>query len=97
MSSRYVPHAIEPNIPPNPGGPQHYLATANADPVGATFDGLPLRPMRYSVEVSLWDASGLVVLDQASAGGIEVRLEGRAPINRPGVFEPAGGFRADGA
>jgi hypothetical protein len=63
----------------------------------ARFDGLPIRPMRYSVEVTLWDASGLVVLDQASAGGIEVRLEGRAPINRPGVFEPSGGFSADGA
>ncbi|HEY4244994.1 MAG TPA: penicillin acylase family protein [Kofleriaceae bacterium] len=30
MSSRYVPHAINPA--------QGYLATANADPVGATFD-----------------------------------------------------------
>jgi hypothetical protein len=63
--------------------------------VVARFDGLPLHPARYGVEVLLWDASGLVVLDQASAGGIEVRLEGRSPINRPGVFEPDGGFRAD--
>ncbi len=35
MSSRYVPHAINPA--------QHYLATANADPVGATFDNNPLN------------------------------------------------------
>ncbi|MEJ7598008.1 MAG: penicillin acylase family protein [Kofleriaceae bacterium] len=34
MSSRYVPHAVNP--------PQGYLATANADPVGATFDNDPL-------------------------------------------------------
>ncbi|MCX5745455.1 MAG: penicillin acylase family protein [Proteobacteria bacterium] len=38
MDSRYVPHAINPA--------QGYLATANADPVGATFDGDPLnQPM----------------------------------------------------
>ncbi len=35
MSSRYVPHAIDPA--------QGYLATANADPVGATFDNDPLN------------------------------------------------------
>ncbi|MBA3539743.1 MAG: penicillin acylase family protein, partial [Deltaproteobacteria bacterium] len=34
MDSRYVPHAINPA--------SGYLATANADPVGATFDGNPL-------------------------------------------------------
>jgi penicillin amidase len=34
MSSRYVPHAIDP--------PKGYLATANADPVGQTFDDAPL-------------------------------------------------------
>lgn len=36
LSSRYIPHAI------NPPPPHDYLATANADPVGATFDGDPL-------------------------------------------------------
>jgi penicillin G amidase len=35
MSARYVPHAIDPV--------QGYLATANADPVGATFDNDPLN------------------------------------------------------
>lgn len=35
MDSRYVPHAIDPA--------QGYLATANADPVGATFDNDPLN------------------------------------------------------
>ena len=34
LSSRYVPHALNPA--------QGYLATANADPVGATFDNDPL-------------------------------------------------------
>ena len=37
MSARYVPHAI------NPPGPRDYLVSANADPVGATFDGDPLN------------------------------------------------------
>ena len=38
MDSRYVPHSINPA--------QGYLATANADPVGATFDNDPLnQPM----------------------------------------------------
>jgi len=38
MDSRYVPHAVNPA--------QGYLATANADPVGATFDNDPLnQPM----------------------------------------------------
>jgi penicillin amidase len=37
MSSRYVPHAI------NPAMPRDYLVSANADPVGATFDGDPLN------------------------------------------------------
>jgi penicillin G amidase len=37
MPARYVPHAIAPHLP------QPYLATANADPVGATFDGDPLN------------------------------------------------------
>jgi len=35
LSPRFVPHAIDPL--------QGYLVTANADPVGATFDGLPLN------------------------------------------------------
>jgi penicillin amidase len=34
LSPRVVPHAIDP--------PQGYLVSANADPVGATFDDLPL-------------------------------------------------------
>ena len=37
MSSRYVPHAL------NPTEPRDYLVSANADPVGATFDGDPLN------------------------------------------------------
>ncbi len=37
MSARYVPHSI------NPTGTRDYLVSANADPVGATFDGDPLN------------------------------------------------------
>ena len=33
LSPRYIPHAV------NPPPPHDYIATANADPVGATFDG----------------------------------------------------------
>ena len=42
MSTRYVPHAMSP-IPSSPAKPQLHLATANADPVGATFDNDPLN------------------------------------------------------
>ena len=35
LDTRYVPHAYNP--------PSGYLVTANSDPVGATFDGLPLN------------------------------------------------------
>jgi penicillin G amidase len=35
MSSRYIPHAVNP--------PEHYLATANSDPVGASFDNAPFN------------------------------------------------------
>lgn len=65
--------------------------------VVARFDRLPLYPVKYSVEAVLWDATCVVALDQTSAGGVEVRLEGRQPLNRGGVFEPEGGFRTDGA
>jgi penicillin G amidase len=34
IDARYIPHAIDP--------PRGYLATANSDPVGVTFDGDPL-------------------------------------------------------
>ncbi|MEO7093512.1 MAG: penicillin acylase family protein [Polyangiales bacterium] len=37
LSTRYIPHVI------NPQPPRDYIATANADPVGATFDGHPLN------------------------------------------------------
>lgn len=65
--------------------------------VVARFDTLPLYPTKYSAEVVLWDPANVVALDQASAGAVEVRLEGRDPIPRPGVFEPAGRFRTGGA
>lgn len=37
LSARYIPHVM------NPQPPRDYIATANADPVGATFDGRPLN------------------------------------------------------
>jgi penicillin amidase len=42
MSTRSVPHARSPALMEGPA-PQHHLATANADPVGATFDNDPLN------------------------------------------------------
>jgi ABC-type polysaccharide/polyol phosphate transport system ATPase subunit len=63
--------------------------------VRARFDALPVHPAAFSVEVLLWDAEMVVVLDQVTAGGVEVRREDRTPINRPGVFTPQGSFRRD--
>ena len=54
MDSRYVPHAINP--------PQGYLATANADPVGATFDNDPLNQPEvngHSLYVGVTYAAGV--------------------------------------
>lgn len=42
LSPRYIPHAMDPA--------QGYLIAANADPVGATFDGLPLDQRTASGE-----------------------------------------------
>lgn len=64
--------------------------------VKARFASLPLYPARFSVEVLLWDAEMVVVLDQLSAAGVEFRVEGRGNVNRPGVFAPDGGFEAAG-
>jgi ABC-type polysaccharide/polyol phosphate transport system ATPase subunit len=69
--------------------------SAGAHAVRARFDALPLHPGAFSVEVLLWDAEMVVVLDQITAGGIEVRREDRKPINRPGVFTPQGSFRRE--
>jgi lipopolysaccharide transport system ATP-binding protein len=70
---------------------------AGTHSVVARFERLPLYPAKYGVEVVLWDAANVVALDQASAGSIDLRREGREPIPRPGVFEPPGGFRVDAA
>ncbi len=61
--------------------------------VTARFDELPLAPGRYSVEILLWNGPMVVVLDQISAGAVEIRDESRPKINRGGVFEPRGSFR----
>lgn len=67
--------------------------TPGVHTVRARFETLPLHPSRFSAEVLLWDAEMVVALDQATAGGFEVRAEERRAINRPGVFRPAGSFR----
>lgn len=64
--------------------------------VRATLHDLPLYPWDFSVEVLLWDAEMVVVLDQRSAGGLSVDVEAHRRINRPGVFSPEGGFEAVG-
>ena len=71
--------------------------TEGTHSVVARFERLPLYPAKYSVEVVLWDAANVVALDQASAGAVDLRREGKEPIPRPGVFEPPGGFRTDAA
>jgi ABC-type polysaccharide/polyol phosphate transport system ATPase subunit len=72
-------------------------ATPGTHALRARFDRLPLHPSKYSVEVLLWDAEMVVVLDQITAGGFEVRREDRRPVNRPGVFTPEGSFRREGS
>ena len=72
-------------------------ATPGVHTVVARFDSLPLHPAKCSVEVLLWDADMVVVLDQATAGGVEFRREGGAHVNRPGVFLPRGAFRSEPA
>ena len=67
-------------------------ATPGVHTVRARFDGLPLHPGKFSLETLLWDNEMVVVLDQITAGGFEVRREDRKPINRPGVFTPQGSF-----
>ena len=75
MSSRYIPHAINPAT--------GYLATANADPVGATFDGDPLnqdivdgRPLyagvTYAAGVREERISTLVEAAAASGGSADL-------------------------
>ena len=70
---------------------------AGTHSVVARFERLPLHPAKYGVEVVLWDAANVVALDQASAGTVDLRRDGREPIPRPVVFEPPGGFRTDAA
>jgi hypothetical protein len=69
--------------------------TEGAHAVVARFESVPLYPSKFSVEVLIWDAEMLVVLDERSVGGVEVRFEERTKINRFGVFIPEGSFRAE--
>jgi len=60
----------------------------------ARFDRVAVYPDKFSVEILLWDAEMVVVLDQLSAAGMRVVFEeGRQKVNRHGTFVPAGGFR----
>jgi penicillin amidase len=82
LSPRFIPHAIDPA--------KGYLVTANADPVGATFDGNPLDQGVVSGEplyVGVGYAAGLredritALIQQASAAG-QVTLDDMAAIQR---------------
>lgn len=64
--------------------------------VRARFDALPLYPAKFSVEVLVWDHDMVVVLDELSAGGVEVRFPDQGKINRFGAFIPEGSFRREG-
>lgn len=81
MPSRYIPHAINP--------PSNYLVTANSDPVGMNFDGVPFdgpvvdgRPLWVGTNY----ASGLrteriaTMLEAQIAGGEPLTLDGLATI-----------------
>jgi len=63
--------------------------------VRVRFDDLPLYPAKFSVEVLIWDHDMVVVLDELSAGGVEVRFEDQGKINRFGAFIPKGSFRQE--
>lgn len=79
---RYIPHAVDP--------PQGYLVTANADPVGATFDGLPLnqRAADGDLYAGVAYAAGLredritALVQQAAAAPRGVSLDDMARIQR---------------
>lgn len=70
-------------------------AAQGAHTVVARFESLPLYPAKFSVEVLVWEAEMVVVLDELSAGGVEVRFEERPKINRFGAFIPEGTFRTE--
>jgi len=80
MSSRYIPHAINPA--------QNYLATANSDPVGQSFDGRPFngpvvdgRPLWVGATYAAGVRSERIMnlLDQTIAAG-PMTLDGMAAI-----------------
>jgi len=83
LAPRLVPHAIDPA--------QGYLVTANADPVGATFDGLPLNqgvadgePLYAGVSYAagLRQARITTLLQQLARSGAGMTLDDMAAIQR---------------
>ncbi len=83
MSARYVPHAIlrkgEPSATP-------FIVTANADPVGATFDGDPLNQPAvdgHPLYVGVTYAAGVRherIADRLFALGTDVTVDAMASI-----------------
>jgi penicillin G amidase len=85
LAPRYIPHAVDP--------PEGFLVTANADPVGATFDGLPLNQSAgagptTALYAGVAYAAGLredritSLLHQATAGPAGATLDDMARIQR---------------
>jgi penicillin amidase len=81
MDGRYIPHAFDP--------PQGYLATANADPVGETFDGDALngpavdgRPLYLGTAYDVGFRVGRITrrLEELKASGVPATMEDMASI-----------------
>lgn len=81
MDPRYVPHAVDPD--------KGYLATANADPVGATFDGNPLngpvvdgRPLYAGATYDVGYRVGRItrLLEEKKASGVAMTMDDMSTI-----------------
>jgi penicillin amidase len=83
VASRYVPHAI---LRPGEASSVPFIATANADPVGASFDGDPLNQPSvdgHSLYVGLTYAAGVRqerIVDRLVELGNTVTVDGLASI-----------------
>jgi len=83
MSARYVPHAI---LKPGEAHTPPFIVTANADPVGATFDGDPLnQPVvdGHSLYAGVTYAAGVRhsrISDRLFELGTQTTIEGLASI-----------------
>lgn len=67
-------------------------SSAGEHEIAVRWDGVALYPGRYVVEVLLWDAQMVAVLDERAVGTIDVRGTAATLINRPGVVIAQGSF-----